>query len=86
VHTGEILERDVLIAGRHIAAVTPPERLEATAQIDATRLSVYDTSLGDTIHPWGDRERASRWLPCSFERSSSQQPFLDALAGRTVKP
>jgi adenine deaminase len=36
VHTGESLEADVLVAGRHIAAVTPPGRLPAAeTEVDA---------------------------------------------------
>lgn len=35
LHTGEILQRDVVIAGRHIAAVTPVGRLQAAQEIDA---------------------------------------------------
>jgi adenine deaminase len=37
VHTGESLEGDLLVAGRHIAAVTPPGRLpRAATEVDAT--------------------------------------------------
>jgi adenine deaminase len=44
LHTGEILERDVVIAGRHIAAVTPPGRFAATTIIDAKGQYVARTS------------------------------------------
>lgn len=35
LHTGEVLERDVVLAGRFIAAVTPVGHFEASSVIDA---------------------------------------------------
>jgi adenine deaminase len=50
LHTGEILDRDVVIAGRHIAAVTPPGRLSAPEIIDADGMFVAPTLIDAHIH------------------------------------
>jgi adenine deaminase len=50
LHTGEILERDVVIAGRHIAAVTPPMRFTAPEIIDATGYYVAPTFIDAHLH------------------------------------
>ncbi|MSQ73446.1 MAG: adenine deaminase [Betaproteobacteria bacterium] len=50
LHTGEILERDVVIAGRHIAAVTPAGRFDAPRIIDARGLHVAPTFIDTHIH------------------------------------
>ena len=52
VHTGEILERDVIISGQHIAAVTPVGRFAAAGQpeIDARGLFVAPTFIDVHIH------------------------------------
>jgi adenine deaminase len=50
VHTGEFLERDVLVAGRHIAAVTPPGRLGAAREIDARGHAVVPTFIDAHLH------------------------------------
>ena len=50
LHTGEILERDVVIAGRHIAAVTPVGRFAAAATIDAHGQYVAPTFIDAHIH------------------------------------
>ncbi len=50
LHTGEILERDVAIAGRHIAAVTPPGRFAAPRDIDAQGMFVAPTFIDTHIH------------------------------------
>ena len=50
VHTGEILERDVVIAGRHIAALTPTGRFTAPEIIDASGLFVAPTFIDAHIH------------------------------------
>jgi adenine deaminase len=50
VHTGEFRPVDVVIAGRHIAAVTPPGRLEANRVIDAAGGSVVPTFIDAHFH------------------------------------
>ena len=50
LHTGEILERDVIIAGRHIAAVTPVGRFTAPEIIDARGQYVAPTFIDAHIH------------------------------------
>jgi adenine deaminase len=50
VHTGEILERDVVIVGNHIAAVTPVGRFQATEELDARGLYVAPTFIDVHIH------------------------------------
>lgn len=50
VHTGELLERDVVIADRHIAAVTPPGRMEAPRVIDAAGCVVVPTFIDAHFH------------------------------------
>jgi len=50
LHTGEIIDGDVVIAGPHIAAVTPPGRYEATKVIDAAGRYVAPTFIDTHIH------------------------------------
>src|SRR5690242_12391120 len=52
VHTGEILERDVVIAGQHIAAVTPVGRFTAPPdrELDAHGRYVAPTFIDTHIH------------------------------------
>jgi adenine deaminase len=50
LHTGEILERDVVIAGRHIAAVTPVGHFDAPEIIDATGQYVAPNFIDAHIH------------------------------------
>jgi adenine deaminase len=50
LHTGEVLERDIVIAGRHIAALTPHGRFEAKAVIDAKGLFVAPNFIDVHIH------------------------------------
>ncbi len=50
VHTGELLARDVVIAGRHIAAVTPVGRMSAAAELDAAGLTVAPTFIDAHLH------------------------------------
>jgi adenine deaminase len=50
VHTGEVLERDVVIAGAHIAAVTPVGRYDAPDVIDADGRYVTPTFIDAHIH------------------------------------
>lgn len=50
VHTGELLERDVVIAGRHIAAVTPVGRFDAPEIVDASGRSVVPTFIDAHLH------------------------------------
>ena len=53
VHTGELLERDIVVSGRHIAAVTPVGRMPAgstTVEIDATGLHVVPTFVDAHLH------------------------------------
>lgn len=50
LHTGEILERDVAITGRHIAAVTPVDHFNAPQIIDASGMYVAPTFIDAHIH------------------------------------
>ena len=50
LHTNEVLERDVVIAGRHIAAVTPVGRFTAPREINATGSYVAPTFIDTHIH------------------------------------
>ncbi len=50
VHTGEVLERDVVIAGSHIAAVTPVGRFEAEQELDVAGRYVTPTFIDAHIH------------------------------------
>jgi adenine deaminase len=50
LHTGEILERDVVIAGRHIAAVTPVGHFAAPEVINAAGQFVAPTFIDAHIH------------------------------------
>jgi adenine deaminase len=50
LHTSEILPRDVVIAGRHIAAVTPVGRFDAPREIDAAGRFVAPTFIDTHIH------------------------------------
>jgi adenine deaminase len=50
VHTGEFLERDVVVSGRHIAAVTPVGRMDAERVIDASGCVVAPTFLDAHLH------------------------------------
>jgi adenine deaminase len=50
LHTGEILERDVVIAGRHIAAVTPLGRFAAKTILDAKGQYVAPNFIDVHIH------------------------------------
>lgn len=50
VHTGELLRRDVLVAGPHIAAVTPPGTLAARYEIDAAGSHVVPSFVDAHFH------------------------------------
>jgi adenine deaminase len=50
VHTGEFLERDVVISGRHIAAITPVGHFECDNVIDATGKHVVPTFIDSHLH------------------------------------
>jgi adenine deaminase len=50
VHTGEFLERDIVISGRHIAAVTPVGRMQADTVIDAGGRWVTPTFIDAHLH------------------------------------
>jgi len=50
VHTGEVLTRDVVVHGGHIAAVTPPGRFETTRTIDADGLFLIPNFIDAHIH------------------------------------
>ena len=50
LHNRELIERDVLLAGPYVAAVTPPGRLEAEAEIDASGRFVSPTFVDVHLH------------------------------------
>ena len=50
VHTGEFLERDVVISGRHIAAITPVGHFDCDDVIDATGKHVLPTFIDAHLH------------------------------------
>ncbi len=50
VHSRELVERDVLIVGPYIAAVTPPGRLRAVVEIDAAGRFVTPTFVDTHLH------------------------------------
>jgi adenine deaminase len=50
LHTGEIIERDVVIAGRHVAALTPPGHFSALKIIDAAGMYVAPTFIDTHLH------------------------------------
>jgi adenine deaminase len=50
VHTGEFLERDVVISGRHIAAVTPVGHFDCDNVIDASGKHVVPTFIDAHLH------------------------------------
>lgn len=50
VHTGEFLDRDVVISGRHIAAITPHGHFDSATIIDATGKHVVPTFIDAHLH------------------------------------
>jgi adenine deaminase len=50
VHTAEVLPADVLVHGRHIAAVVPPGRLTAHDDLDVSGLFVAPTFIDSHMH------------------------------------
>jgi len=50
VHTGELLERDVVIAGRHVAAITPVGHLDCDDVVDAAGRFVAPTFIDAHLH------------------------------------
>ncbi len=50
VHTGEVLPRDIVIAGRHIAAVTPVGRFDGPVVVDAHGLYAVPNFIDTHIH------------------------------------
>ena len=50
LHIGEVLERDVVISGRHIAAVTPIGYFDADEVIDASGYFVAPTFIDTHLH------------------------------------
>lgn len=50
VHTGEFIDADVVIAGRHIAAVTPVGRLEAATVVDAVGSHIVPNFIDAHLH------------------------------------
>ncbi|KAA9107982.1 adenine deaminase C-terminal domain-containing protein [Microbacterium rhizomatis] len=50
VHTGEFLERDVVVSGRHIAAITPVGRFDADVVVDAVGRHVVPTYIDAHLH------------------------------------
>ena len=51
VHTAEVRPADLLLHGRHIAAIVEPGRLHAHRNIDATGLYVAPTYIDAHFHP-----------------------------------
>ena len=51
VHTAEIRQADVIVHGRHIAAIVDPGRLSARRDVDATGLFVAPTFIDAHFHP-----------------------------------
>ena len=51
VHTAEVLPADVLVHGRHIAAIVEPGRLRAKRDVDATAKFVAPTFIDAHFHP-----------------------------------
>jgi len=51
VHTGEVLPADVLVHGRHLAAIVAPGRLRAEREVDATGQFVAPTFIDAHFHP-----------------------------------
>jgi adenine deaminase len=51
VHTAEVLPADVIVHGRHIAAVVEPGRLRAARDVDATGRFVAPTFIDAHFHP-----------------------------------
>jgi adenine deaminase len=50
VHTGEFLERDVVVSGRHIAAITPVGHFDCDNVIDAAGKHVVPTFIDAHLH------------------------------------
>ncbi len=50
VHSGEVLERDVVMCGAFVAAVVPPGRLDAEDEIDAAGAFVSPTFIDTHLH------------------------------------
>lgn len=50
VHSGEVIERDVVLAGRHVAAVVPAGRLRAERDVDVAGSYVAPTFLDAHLH------------------------------------
>lgn len=50
VHSGEVRAADVIVHGRHIAAVVPPGRLRAARDVDVTGLIVAPTFIDAHFH------------------------------------
>jgi adenine deaminase len=50
LHSRELIKRDVLIAGSHIAAITPYDRLDAITDIDASGQFVAPTFIDVHLH------------------------------------
>lgn len=50
LHSGELLARDVVVAGRHIAAVTPVGHFDAARVLDVAGLHVGPTYIDTHIH------------------------------------
>ena len=50
LHSRELIERDVILSGRHIAAVTPPGRLEAVTEIDGRGRHVAPAFVDTHLH------------------------------------
>jgi adenine deaminase len=50
LHTGEVLERDVVVSGRHIAAVTPVGHFNAPKVVDARGQFVAPTFIDAHLH------------------------------------
>jgi adenine deaminase len=71
VHTAEIITGDVIIKGRHIAAITPPGRLQAESEVDADGAFVAPTFIDAHTHLEGARLTVGQHARLSVPRGTT---------------